>query len=208
MNTLYYVHDPMCSWCWGFTKTWYQLQSVLPENIQVIRLLGGLAPDTDAPMPNETKQMVIGNWQRIEQHIAGIKFNFDFWDKNEPRRSTYPACRAVIAARQQGKEFDLAMTQAIQTAYYQQARNPSNDSTLIELADELKLDKEVFSHALQDPKTHETLINEIKQSRGMNADSFPGLVLECKDRFEHIFIDYNHYQPMLESISALIKENT
>ncbi|MFT6977114.1 MAG: putative protein-disulfide isomerase, partial [Shewanella psychromarinicola] len=21
-TTLYYVHDPMCSWCWGYRPTW------------------------------------------------------------------------------------------------------------------------------------------------------------------------------------------
>ena len=45
---LYYVHDPMCSWCWGFRPTWLALQDQLPEGVRVQRLLGGLAPDRGA----------------------------------------------------------------------------------------------------------------------------------------------------------------
>mgnify|MGYP000853319151 FL=1 len=46
-RTLYYVHDPMCSWCWAFVPTWEQIQRELPNDIEVVYLLGGLAPDSD-----------------------------------------------------------------------------------------------------------------------------------------------------------------
>jgi protein-disulfide isomerase-like protein with CxxC motif len=53
----------------------------------------------------------------------GTEFNFDFWTKCQPRRDTYKACRAVIAASQQNAEE--AMIEAIQKAYYLRAMNPS-----------------------------------------------------------------------------------
>ena len=48
---LYYLHDPMCSWCWGYRPTWLKLKAALPHYVQVEYLLGGLAPDNDEPMP-------------------------------------------------------------------------------------------------------------------------------------------------------------
>jgi len=50
-NTLYYIHDPMCSWCWAFKSTWHKVLKELPSHINVYYLLGGLAPDSDLPMP-------------------------------------------------------------------------------------------------------------------------------------------------------------
>ena len=206
MSTLYYVHDPMCSWCWGFTQTWQQLQTALPATIKVTRLLGGLAPDTDAPMPEAMQQQIADTWRRISQHIPGVEFNFDFWERTQPRRATYPACRAVIAARQQGAQYDIAMTQAIQQAYYQQARNPSDETTLIELAKELGLDSHAFTDALHDPHTQTQLLEEISQARAMNTDSFPDLVLEHNGGYWHIPIDYTNHLPMLELIEQLNME--
>ena len=49
--TLYHVHDPMCSWCWGYHRTWDELCTLLPGNLAVINVAGGLAPDTDEPLP-------------------------------------------------------------------------------------------------------------------------------------------------------------
>ena len=167
----------MCSWCWAFRPSLNALLKELPKQINVVRLLGCLAPDSDAPMPDETRAYVQDNWQAIEQKVPGIKFNYDFWTKCKPRRSTYPACRAVIAARSQGKEFDPAMTLSIQQAYYLQARNPSDYLTLIELADELGLDKDKFTEDIKSMETVEILRQEIKQSRRLGLNSFPGLLL-------------------------------
>jgi len=123
-KTLIYVHDPMCSWCWGFEPVRKQLFQRLNPNIKVKRLLGGLAPDSHAPMPLEMQVFLQNTWRKIENHIPGTQFNFDFWTKCQPRRSTYPANRAVIAARLQGEQFDELMTTKIQQAYY---TNPHKD---------------------------------------------------------------------------------
>ena len=100
-NTLYYVLDPMCSWCWGFRPVFesllVHLSKNLPDQINVQYVMGGLAPDSDQPMPEETCLYIQKQWSAVETTL-GAKFNWDFWSECQPRRSTYPACRAVIAA--------------------------------------------------------------------------------------------------------------
>ena len=201
--TLIYVHDPMCSWCWGFTRARQNLFSRLPPGIEIVRLLGGLAADTDEPMPASTRRYVQETWKAIEQKIPGTRFNFEFWDKCRPRRSTYPACRAVIAARQQGDQYDEAMTARIQQAYYLEARNPSETETLVELAAELGLDERRFAKELHSALTNDTLIKEIQMAAGMQVDSMPTLVLKIGESAWSLGIDYTESDTMLESIQAL-----
>ncbi len=176
MHTLYYAHDPMCSWCWAFSPALQYLFDNLPDNIQFVSLLGGLAKDSMEHMPEETKEYVQNHWRNIQEEVPGTEFNFDFWRVCKPRRSTYPACRAVIAARIQGNQFDPAMTQAIQQAYYLQARNPSDIKTLIELAGEIGLDKDKFSSNI---KSEETESNPDKRNQTMQTvglKSFSGFI--------------------------------
>lgn len=202
-DMLYYVHDPMCSWCWGFAPVLGQLLKRLPVDIQVTRLLGGLAVDSDQPMPLALQQTIAATWRRIQERIPGTQFNFDFWTQCAPRRSTWPACRAVIAARQQGEEFDARMTRAIQQAYYTQARNPSDEMTLIELAVQLGLDKQAFARALSGEPVQQQLLMEIERTRQLHATSFPGLVLETAGNIWPIPVNYNDSAPMLEMIAGL-----
>ena len=202
---LYYVHDPMCSWCWGFEKTRERLLEKLPPSIEVVRLLGGLAPDTDEPMPREMRDYLQQTWHRIEQRIPVTSFNFDFWQRCEPRRSTWPACRAVIAARLQGIGYDEVMTRAIQEAYYRRAMNPSDEDTLVTLAGETGLDEERFLKELRSPAVQAQLESEIQKGRAMGATSFPSLVLELDGRFKPVSINYTDEEAMLETIRKMTK---
>jgi len=204
MPILTYIHDPMCSWCYGFSTTYKALISRLPPAIRIDRLIGGLAPDSDEPMTAEMRDHVHLNWQRIEKRIPGVIFNYDFWTKCKPRRSTYPACRAVIAARQQDASLDMVMTAAIQDAYYQQARNPSDTSTLIELAAEIGLDQEQFKKSLDDPLTQQQLDKEILASAQLGVSSFPTLRLQVGNSNWPIAINYTDATEMLDLIEMLV----
>ena len=204
---LYYIHDPMCSWCWGFTWTLNKLLHALPKDIEIRRLLGGLAADSDEPMPELIRHQIKSNWLRIEDSISGVKFNFDFWEKTTPRRSTYPACRAVIAARMQGEKYDVLMTNAIQRAYYLEARNPSNNTTLIEIANEIGLSGFDFEKNLMSEETDKIFKREVNQARELYAESFPNLVLKTEAGLISIYIDYNNYKIMLDEIRAYLKSN-
>jgi putative protein-disulfide isomerase len=202
-SILYYIHDPMCSWCWGFKPVLKQLTQQLPAEIRLEYVLGGLAADTDQPMPVEMQQQIAATWKHIQQVIPGTEFNFDFWTRCQPRRSTYIACRAVIAAEQMQTGKGLAMLDAIQAAYYLQAKNPSDATTLITLAEELGLDVTEFEQRLDAEQTQQTLKQQINFARSIGADSFPSLYLQYQDDYHAIVLDYNHADVILEHINSV-----
>jgi putative protein-disulfide isomerase len=204
LNRLYYVHDPMCSWCWGFRPALETLLAGLPPDIEVERLLGGLASDSLEPMPAPMREHLQQTWRRIQDRIPGTRFNFDFWARCSPRRSTWPACRAVIAARRQDTAFDLGMTDAIQRAYYLDARNPSDPQTLIALAGEIGADRTAFARDLDAAGTRQALEQEMERARGMGVDSFPALVLDCFGSRWRIPVEYTDPAAMLETIVLLL----
>lgn len=202
-SVLYYVHDPMCSWCWGFKPVLRQLTQQLPGNVRLEYVLGGLAADTDQPMPVEMQQQISATWKHIQQLIPGTEFNFDFWTKCQPRRSTYIACRAVIVAEQLQPGLGLVMLDAIQCAYYLQARNPSDAATLISLAEQLELDVAAFEQRLNAEQTQQALQRQIDFARSIGADSFPSLYLLHQQHCHPIVLDYNHADVILEHISGV-----
>lgn len=195
--TLFHVHDPMCSWCWGFRESWDNLQKALPAAVNVVNVVGGLAPDSKEPMPFEQQQIIAGYWADVSER-TGAEFNFDFWKNCYPRRSTYPACRAVLSACKQNAE--QAMIDAIQHAYYLRAMNPSDNSTLIALATELDLDVQRFTDDLVSIEIENELQRNFSIRRNLNVRSFPSLVLAQGGTVTPIGIDYGSHMPMLAAI--------
>ncbi|MEW8429316.1 MAG: DsbA family protein [gamma proteobacterium symbiont of Ctena orbiculata] len=204
MPRLYYIHDPMCSWCWGFRPTLEALLAALPGALSCSRLLGGLAADSSSPMPDEMRIRIQATWCEIERRIPNTRFNFDFWSRNTPRRSTYPACRAVIAARILNPDAEVMMILAIQQAYYLEARNPSDDSTLGEIAREIGLDQQRFSELLNHHSTQQALESEIAETLRLGVRSFPGLVLQLGQGMWPVAVDYLSPEPMLEQIHNIL----
>ena len=197
---LYYFHDPMCSWCYAFQPTWQEIKTRLPSNVEQINVLGGLAPDEDEKMSESLQLTIQHHWQRIQQVVPGTEFNFDFWSDCKPRRSTYPACRAVIAAANQDKAMEEPMIQAIQHAYYRDARNPSDYSTHVELAGDLELNVAQFEADLTSPETEQKLQQQLHFTSSFNVSGYPALVLTVEDKKQSLPIDYNNAETVLKII--------
>jgi len=212
---LYYIHDPMCSWCWGYRPVWDALQLNLSDSIQVEYVAGGLAPDSSKPMPVEQQAMIKAHWHSIAEKL-GTEFNFDFWSNNTPRRSTYNSCRAAIAANKQS--YQVQMVEAIQQAYYLRALNPSDNDVLIGLAKELSkqelskqestsklpFDLTRFTADFTSEETQQALIRQIHLARELTNQGFPSLVLECNNVRRQIVLNYKDYKATLADINKVL----
>ncbi len=205
---LIYCYDPMCSWCWGFRPSWLSLQQKLQPLVEAGRLsihpiLGGLAADSDQPMPREMREKLQSVWQHIES-LLGTEFNYNFWTACQPRRSTYPACRACLVARDQGLEAEL--NAEIQRAYYLQAKNPSDLDCLRDCAEKIGMSGSNFLQSMAETKETGRLESEIRQARKMGLNSFPSLAVVTDNRIAHINIDYKEPDMMLAEIKQALDQ--
>jgi len=191
----------MCSWCWGYRPAWLLLQKNLESVVQINTMVGGLAEDSNAPMPEKTQHFLQQTWHKISAEL-GTQFNFDFWSQCQPKRSTYPSCRAVIIARQYQKE--QAMYLAIQEAYYLQAQNPSEVATLVKIATSIGLDGDLFAEQLNSNKLKRQLAHEITRVRTLPIQGFPSLVLAVGGELFPIRVDYKNWQTSYDMILATL----
>ena len=200
MTTLYYVLDPMCSWCYGFAPTWKKVLNNLSKDIKIVYVHGGLAPHSNEPMSLDIQNMLQNIWKQIENEV-GASFNYDFWTKCKPRRSTYLACQASMSARLQGKEYE--MIQAIQELYYQKASNPSERDTLEIAANNINLDMERFKTDLESQEVISLFEEDLNRRRKLKINSFPSLVFKYKNNYFPIKITYNNHEEILKQINDL-----
>jgi putative protein-disulfide isomerase len=188
----------MCSWCWGFRPVWDELQQTLPPLVDVVGVVGGLAKDCDDPMPQDLRLTLQSTWHKI-RGLLDTEFNFDFWVTCQPRRSTFQACRAVVAATFQNHEKE--MIDAIQRAYYLRAMNPSNTTTLLALAAELGLNVDRFIEDLQSEQLQTEFSRQLKLARSLPISGFPSLILQVKNQMIPVELDYKNHKTMREQIN-------
>ena len=142
--------------------------------------MGGLAPDSDEPMDTKTKAYIQSAWRSVADR-TGAEFNHQFWTVCLPRRSTYPACRAVITAGLQLNGSRGRYYEALQRAYFLEAINPSEYETLISLAKEIGLDPVQFQEDLDGSVVQQTFREELNQVRSLGISGFPTVIYHQKD---------------------------
>ena len=174
------------------------------DAVAITACVGGLAPDSDQPMPPAMREYLQQVWRRIAETVPGVRFNADFWRRCEPRRSTYPACRAVLAARRLARSSEDAMVLAIQQAYYLHARNPSDAAVLTDCAAAVGLAPAAFDAAFHDPARHAELAQELRFVRSLGVTGFPSLVLRTPTGRAPIAPHYTDVDAMLSAIEAAL----
>ena len=206
--TIYYVVDPMCSWCWGFAPVWREFVSEIPESVAVVDLMGGLAPDNEAPMDSAMRQYVQDAWGAVKAR-TGAEFNFEFWDKCEPKRSTYSACRAVIAAGEQASGARSLMYDAIQRAYFLEARNPSDAEALECVAGEIGLDRKQFTEDLGSDHINRIFQLELESVAKLGVSGFPTIVVKRESpgepaRYDLLTAGFSDIDVLRDRLSRLL----
>ena len=205
---IYCVVDPMCSWCWGFAPVWREFVSEIPESVAVVDLMGGLAPDNEAPMDSTMRQYVQDAWGAVKAR-TGAEFNFEFWNKCEPKRSTYPACRAVIAAGEQASGARSLMYDAIQRAYFLEARNPSDAEALECVAGEIGLDRKQFTEDLGSDHINRIFQLELESVAKLGVSGFPTIVVKRESpgepaRYDLLTAGFSDIDVLRDRLSRLL----
>jgi putative protein-disulfide isomerase len=200
---LYYIHDPMCSWCYAFSPTWRRIESALPVELPVEYVLGGLAPDSDQPMPPQMREYIEQTWHRIQAAVPGTEFNFDFWRRCVPRRSTYPACRAVLTAKHFDPILERPMIAGIQRAYYREAQNPADIETLCNVAEDIDLNGDEFQTWMASSDCQMQLERELRKTRELGVMGFPSIVFASGTELRLIPHHYTDPQVTLQALERL-----
>lgn len=200
-----YVMDPMCAWCYGFQP---ELEAFLAHHptAEVDWIMGGLAADSSQPMDKTLQQSIASYWYQIEQKTQ-VSFNHAYWKLNTPYRSTYPACRAVIAAQQLKADSAPQMVKAIQAAYYQQAKNPSLTETLLACASSIGLDENQFSKLLESEQTEQSLQQHLALAYQLQVSGFPALFyLNERDQIYPLTLGFTQADKLEQELNKIMEK--
>ena len=141
---LIYVADPMCSWCYGFAPSLTALRERWPE-LPMAFVMGGLRA-AGAELTPALQSQIAHYWQEVGAR-SGQPFDPAGLARKGWTYTTEPACRAVVAVRTLDAERVPAVFEAIQTAFYRDARDTTDPGVLRTIAVETGLDGDAFDQA-------------------------------------------------------------
>lgn len=182
---LWYVADPMCSWCWGFSPVIEAVREAYHDRLKIALVLGGLRPGTTTPMTAAARDDILHHWHQVHER-TGQPFQFDGALPEGFIYDTEPASRAVVTVGGLDPSKIFAMFKAIQSAFYAAGRDVTQTAVLAELAAGLGLDDAAFLQAFDSDAARARTQAHFTQARKAGARGFPTLILQRGEQIDRI----------------------
>jgi putative protein-disulfide isomerase len=191
---LLYVADPMCSWCYGFAPVIAGIADYFGERLPVQLMMGGLRAGNTKPMSAGDKQTIAGHWRKVEQ-TTGQPFDFErFLTREGWVYDTEPACRAVATMRLLNPRLALAFKSRIQSAFYAEGRDTTQDRVLADIAAEAGVDREMYFAELVSDEARMVTQRDFMAAQRAGIRGFPTLL--AGDGTGHYLVVTNGYRPL------------
>lgn len=208
-----YIGDPMCSWCWGISRTLETLQQYCTHNgIKFSIVVGGLRPGGGDEWNASFKSFLRKEWQYIQQ-VTQQPFSFLLLDRPLFNYDTEPACRAVVTARQLLKPDDvndqnlLSFFSSIQEKFYVGGEDPAQLEFYRALVEQQPFSFSDFAQVFESDEARQNAIHDFQLNRSWGVRGFPSFVLREGNDVKIIGSGYIQIDPVIQEIDLAIKRN-
>ena len=209
-NSLVYVGDPMCSWCYGFGVPLHQLLEQLP-GVPLAVVLGGLRAYNKEVMSDALKATLHHHWEEVTKR-SGKPFGKGQFDREGYIYDTEPACRAVVTIRTHAAEQTLAMYHAIQHAFYAEGRDITQTSVLADIwqslinslpSGQINFSRDGFVKAFESDIIKTQTRNDFAMVQQWGIRGFPALIAVVDGDAQLVANGYMEADDMLQRVQQV-----
>ncbi|MDY0132956.1 MAG: DsbA family protein [Desulforegulaceae bacterium] len=179
MKKIFYVGDPVCSWCYAFTDIFEEIKKEFSKDLSFSYLMGGLVFEREIVLDRALKRLLKKNWKEVETKTGKhIKASVNIEEARETPYISDPGCIGFQAIKLQDEELAYKFYKNMHIAFYEKLENIFEFETLLKLAVEIGIDKNYFSSKFNDPVTKELAVKDIEKAKELGVRAFPSLVLQ------------------------------
>jgi putative protein-disulfide isomerase len=189
--------DPTCEWSWAAEPRLRHLLWTLGDQVQVRWVMAGLARTFESA----DHQRRLAAWLDAAAE-SRMPLDPRLWIEN-PLASSYPACQAVIAAREQGTDAAGRYLRRLREGIFCERKRLDHADALIAEAGPAGLDRERFASDLRSHAITEAFGADLDEVRaGDEPIPTPSLAFIGEDGSRHEVRGYAAYETWVEAAIA------
>jgi putative protein-disulfide isomerase len=205
-RTLWYIADPMCSWCWGFSPVIEAIRHEYGDRLKIGLIVGGLRPGTTEPIALEKRAEILHHWHNV-QRITGQPFKFSGALPQGFIYDTEPACRAIVSASLIDSAHTFSLLAAIQHAFYVEQANVTQPDVLTQLAAELGMPAAQFSQVFASDAAKRHTQDHFHQAIQWGVRGFPAILAQDAPAPQFLSKGYCTLEGLRQRIDAWLNAN-
>lgn len=203
---LWYVADPMCSWCWGFDPVIKSIKEKYDDQLNISLLLGGLQPGTTAPLSDDSRNEILHHWRDVHKRTKQ-PFKFDGALPEGFIYNTELPSRAVLAVSEIKPEQTFVFFHTLQEAFYAKKLDITKEDILLELAGQFEIEADDFRKQFQSEEIKNKTKAHFQRARQVGVRGFPTCVLQYKTEHKLLNSGFQEFSELYPEIDAWLVEN-
>lgn len=198
---LFYIADPMCSWCYGFAGVIQGIHAQYQDRLDISLVTGGLRVGNAHRLTDKFKASLSEHWKEVEKE-TGQAFNYDFSVPDDFIYDTEPSCRAAVVMRRNKGDEVFPFFETLHKAFYVDNRDLTNPSILSELAVGHGLDPETFNADFEDDAVKQETYDDFAFGHSLGLRGFPSIVLQDQRGLALLTSGYQHFEDLEPALDS------
>lgn len=198
---LWYIADPMCSWCWGFAPIVKAIRLNYSKYLNIELVMGGLRPRTKLAMAPEQRKEILNHWKAVNRR-TGQPFSFDEALPEGFVYDTEPSCRGVIVMSLINPKLVFSLFELIQFSFYVEQKDVTSPEILAQLAGKIGVDTELFLRVFESDKAKNIVSIHFNKAHRWGVNSFPTLVVEDTKGYNILNRGYSSLDPLCQKLDG------
>lgn len=203
---LWYIADPMCSWCWGFAPVIEKIQQEYSASLTMKIMPGGLRPGMNTPLLPEKRAQILHHWQSVHT-TTGQPFTFENALPEGFIYDTEPACRSVVSVSLIEPEKVFPFFAEIQRAFYVERENVTQFAILKKLAADLNIPESRFTPVFQSDETKQRTLAGFQRAAQWGINGFPALGAESETDCHLITVGFRPIEALRRLLDTWLQQH-
>ena len=204
---LYYVYDPLCGWCYGFSPVIVDIEKKYAEKLDIEVVSGGMIRGNRVGPIGKVAPYIKDAYKTVEQH-CGVKFGDGFLKGVlEPGTMIFNSempCRALVCIKRINPAIAVAFSHDLQKGIYYDGMDTGVLTAYAPLLDKHKISKSQFTALMQNDETLTATKAEYAQAEALGVSGFPTLIFEKDGKKTVLARGYSTFEQLDMQLKKLL----
>lgn len=204
-SKIIYVFDPMCGWCYGFSKVMDQYENQHKNKYDFEVISGGMVVGEREGPIGDFADYILSAYKRVEEY-SGITYGEPYLAKLRDK-SLWSSSVMPSIAIETFKRFEpshvVEFSSAVQRAYFYEGKDLRNTAVYTELIKPYNINSEAFLTLLQSEEMRLEATRGYQTAANFGVTGYPAVILQHKGKYYMVakgFTDYNTFAKTIETV--------
>ena len=206
-DTIYYVYDPLCSWCYGFSPVMKKLKNSYDNEFNFEVISGGMQSGDRKQPVSVIRDYLKGAYKNVTER-TGVEFGDKFMkvlDDGTRILDSIPPSIALSVIKELKPEETLNFAAIIQEAIYYDGMDWNLVEAYFPYLEKYNIDPDEFMKKFEDPFYKEKTLEDFKLASNFGVTGFPTVILKKDDKYYLLAQGFVPFEQLNASVEQILK---